>query len=132
MEKRIGDAVSIIKSAEEVLEIEAPIAVAYLDSVEGDDAELFVAAARQDGVEFHMTDDAQIAKKFGLDQKTPALVLLKKQNEKVATFGTCLHSHFTTGTILILYWPCAALSNGRSVRRCMMLNLSWSILRWVV
>lgn len=87
VEKRIGDAVSIIKSAEEVLEIEAPIAVAYLDSVEGDDAELFVAAARQeDGVEFHMTDDAQIAKKIGLDQKTPALVLLKKQNEKVATF----------------------------------------------
>lgn len=88
MEKRIRPAVRIIKSAEEVLESETPIAVAYLDSVDGNDAEEFIAVARQeDGVEFHMTADSEIAKKFGLDQKTPALVLLKKQNEKVATFG---------------------------------------------
>jgi protein disulfide-isomerase A1 len=89
VEKRIGPVVSIINSAEEVLENETPIAVAYLDSVEGGDAEEFIAAARQeDGVQFYMTADAGIAKKFGLDNKPPALVLLKKQNEKVATFGT--------------------------------------------
>lgn len=86
--KRIGPAVSIVESAEELLERDAPLAVAYLDSVEGADAEEFIAVAKQeDGVEFHMTADAQIAKKFGLENKTPGLVLLKKQNEKVAIFG---------------------------------------------
>lgn len=85
--KRIGPAVSIVESAEELLERDAPLAVAYLDSVKGADAEEFIAVAKQeDGVEFHMTADAQIAKKFGLENKTPGLVLLKKQNEKVAIF----------------------------------------------
>ena len=93
MKKRIEPAVSIIKSAEEVLESESPIAVAYLDSVEGKDAEEFIAAARlEDGVEFHVTADAQIAKKLGLDSKTPALVLLR--NEEVATFGTYIPSSY--------------------------------------
>lgn len=89
VKKKIGPAVSVVTSAEEVLEKEIPVAVAYLESVEGNDAaELNEAAKQQDGVEFFMTADAQIAKKFGLDSKTPALVLLKKQNEKVSTFGT--------------------------------------------
>ncbi|KAG0565399.1 hypothetical protein KC19_8G187000 [Ceratodon purpureus] len=87
VERRIGPTVSIIKSAEEVLESENPIAVAYLDSVDGNDAQEFIGAAtEEDGVEFHMTADAEVAKKFGLDKKTPALVLLKKENEKVAIF----------------------------------------------
>ena len=98
MERRIGPTVSIIKSAE-VLESENPIAVAYLDSVDGNDAQEFIGAAmEEDGVEFHMTADAEIAKKFGLDKKTPALVLLKKENEKVSIFGTGHLSQFSTAT----------------------------------
>jgi hypothetical protein len=34
-----------------------------------------------------MTGDVDIAKVFGLNKKAPALVLLKKQNEKLSTFG---------------------------------------------
>jgi len=93
VKKRIGPAVSIIKSAADadaLLESEGPVAIAYLQSVEGADADEFTAVARlEDGVEFHMTADDQIAKKFGLKKTAPALVLLKKQNEKVATFGMC-------------------------------------------
>lgn len=57
------------------------------------EAEEYIAAARQeDGVQFYMTADAEIAKKFGLDKKTPSLVLLKSQNEKVANFGKIVDS----------------------------------------
>jgi hypothetical protein len=92
VKKKIGPAVHIIKSAaeaDEALEKEDPIVVAYLESVEGADAEEFIAVARvEDGVEFHITADEKIAKKFGLTKKAPALVLLKKQSEKVAHSGT--------------------------------------------
>ncbi len=54
---------------------------------QGKDAEELTAAARQeDGIWFYVTGDADIAKIFGLN-KAPALVLLKKQNEKRSTFG---------------------------------------------
>ncbi|KAG0556187.1 hypothetical protein KC19_11G033200 [Ceratodon purpureus] len=90
VKKRTGPAVRILKSAsdaDEALDFEDPIAVAYVENVEGADAEEFIAVARvEDGVEFHMTADAEIAKKFGLTKKAPALVLLKKQSEKVAHF----------------------------------------------
>jgi protein disulfide-isomerase A1 len=91
VKKKTGPAVTIIKSAADVdalLESEDPVAVAYLSSVEGADADEFTAVARlEDGVEFHMTADEQIAKKLGLVTNAPALVLLKKQDEKVSTFG---------------------------------------------
>lgn len=87
VKKKIGPAVNIVRSAEEVLEKEIPVAVAYLESVKGNDAEeLNEAAKQQDGVDFYMTDDAKLASKLGLDKKTPALVLLKKQNENVVAF----------------------------------------------
>jgi protein disulfide-isomerase A1 len=54
---------------------------------QGKDAEELTAAARQeDGIWFYVTGDADIAKIFGLNNKAPALVLLKKQNEKRSTF----------------------------------------------
>ncbi len=49
---------------------------------------IFPCGARQeDGILFYMTGDVDIAKVFGLNKKAPALVLLKKQNEKLSTFG---------------------------------------------
>jgi hypothetical protein len=55
---------------------------------QGKDAEELTAVARQeDGIWFYMTGDVDIAKVFGLNKKAPALVLLKKQNEKLSTFG---------------------------------------------
>lgn len=69
------------------MESEGPNVIAYLSSVEGADAEEFAAVARlEDNVEFYMTADEKIAKEFGL-KKAPALVLLKKHDEKVSTFG---------------------------------------------
>jgi protein disulfide-isomerase A1 len=89
LKKKTGPAVTIIQSAaqaEELLESQIPIAVAYLESVEGTEAEEYTAVARlEDGVSFFSTSDAEVAKKFGLD-KAPALVLLKKENEKRSTF----------------------------------------------
>jgi hypothetical protein len=55
---------------------------------QGKDAEELTAVGRQeDGILFYMTGDVDIAKVFGLNKKAPALVLLKKQNEKLSTFG---------------------------------------------
>jgi predicted nuclease of predicted toxin-antitoxin system len=55
---------------------------------QGKDAEELTAVARQeDGILFYMTGDVDIAKVFGLNTKPPALVLLKKQNGKLSTFG---------------------------------------------
>ena len=96
MKKRTGPPVRTITSADDAdvaLENEDPIAVAYLESVEGADAEEYVAVGRlEDGVHFYMTADAEIAKKFGLNEKAPGLVLLKKQSEKVSHFGMCTSS----------------------------------------
>jgi len=56
--------------------------------VQAKDAEELTAVARQeDGILFYMTGDVDIAKVFGLNKKAPTLVLLKKQNEKLSTFG---------------------------------------------
>lgn len=110
VKKKIGPAVSIVQSAEDVLEKEIPVAVAYLDSVTGKDAEeLSEVAKKQDGVEFYMTADAQIANEFGLDKKSPALVLLKKQNEKVVTFGTWHFIRWTLNPRHVWNTPCPTL-----------------------
>jgi protein disulfide-isomerase A1 len=54
---------------------------------QGKDAEELTAVARQeDGILFYMTSDADVAKIFGLNKKAPALVLRKKENEKLSTF----------------------------------------------
>ncbi|CAK9857199.1 unnamed protein product, partial [Sphagnum jensenii] len=90
VKKKTGPAISVVKSsadAEELLKEETTLAVAFLDDFEGKDAKELTAVARQeDGILFYMTVDVDIAKVFGLNKKAPALVLLKKQNEKLSTF----------------------------------------------
>ncbi|CAK9218504.1 unnamed protein product [Sphagnum jensenii] len=90
VKKKTGPAIDFIKSstdAQELLEQDTPVAVAFLQDFEGKDAKELTAAARQeDGIWFYVTGDADIAKIFGLSNKAPALVLLKKQNEKRSTF----------------------------------------------
>jgi protein disulfide-isomerase A1 len=91
VKKKTGPAISVVKSsadAEELLKEETTLAVAFLDDFEVKDAEELTAVARQeDGILFYMTGDVDIAKVFCLNKKAPALVLLKKQNEKLSTFG---------------------------------------------
>jgi len=40
---------------------------------------------------FYMTNDDTIALVFGLEKKTPSVVLLKQEDEKVSTFGKGFH-----------------------------------------
>jgi uncharacterized protein YjgD (DUF1641 family) len=55
---------------------------------QGKDAEELTTIARQeDGILFCMTSDADVTKIFSLNKKAPALVLRKKENEKLSTFG---------------------------------------------
>jgi protein disulfide-isomerase A1 len=88
--KKSGPSVQIVKSvadAEKALEVETPIAVAYVKSLEDKDAKAITAVAdKEEGVTFYLTDDKEVAAKFGLGEKTPSLVLLKKQAEKEAPF----------------------------------------------
>jgi protein disulfide-isomerase A1 len=88
--KKSGPSVQTVTSvadAEKALEVETPIAVAYVESLEDKNAKVFAATAdKEEGVTFYVTDNKEVATKFGLSEKTPSLVLLKKQAEKVATF----------------------------------------------
>jgi protein disulfide-isomerase A1 len=88
--KKTGPSVLTVKSvaeAEKALEVETPIAVAYVKSLEDKEAKTIAAVAdKEEGVTFYLTDDKDVAAKFGLGEKTPSLVLLKKEAEKEATF----------------------------------------------
>jgi protein disulfide-isomerase A1 len=92
VKKKTGPAIDFVKSesdAEELLlQVDTPLAVAFLENFEGKDAEELTAVARQeDGILFYMTSDADVAKIFSLNKNAPALVLWKKENEKLSTFG---------------------------------------------
>ncbi|CAK9193037.1 unnamed protein product [Sphagnum troendelagicum] len=91
VKKKTGPAIDFVKSesdAEELLlQVDTPLAVAFLENFEGKDAEELTAVARQeDGILFYMTSDANVAKIFSLNKNAPALVLRKKENEKLSTF----------------------------------------------
>ncbi|CAK9858670.1 unnamed protein product [Sphagnum jensenii] len=91
VKKKTGPAIDFVKSesdAEELLlQVDTPLAVAFLENFEGKDAEELTAVARQeDGILFYMTSDADVAKIFSLNKNAPALVLWKKENEKLSTF----------------------------------------------
>jgi len=59
---------------------------------QGRHAEEFTAvASEEDGVLFYMTNDDTIALVFGLEKKTPSVVLLKQEDEKASTFGKGFH-----------------------------------------
>ncbi|CAM6112232.1 unnamed protein product [Calypogeia fissa] len=67
----------------------SPLAFALLSSLEGPEVEEFTSAAKQeDDVQFYVTNSAEVAKVLNIpsDIKRPAVVLLKKQAEKVSWF----------------------------------------------
>ncbi|XP_024382727.1 protein disulfide isomerase-like 1-4 [Physcomitrium patens] len=69
---------------EALLEPKSPIAIAYIDNLEGADVEELTSAARQEeNVKFYMTNDADVAAMLGLGTESkPALVLLKNVPDK--------------------------------------------------
>ncbi|KAG0621351.1 hypothetical protein M758_3G013000 [Ceratodon purpureus] len=74
--------------AEPLLEIKSPIAIGYLNKLEGAEVdELTSVARREEGVEFYLTSDEDVAALFGLEKETkPALVLLKNVPDKRLVF----------------------------------------------
>ncbi|PWA98374.1 PDI-like 1-3 [Artemisia annua] len=90
IKKKTGPAVynvTSVEDAEKILASEDKLVLAYLDSLVGSESEELAAASRlDDDVSFYQTVDAKVAKLFHIDSdvKLPALVLLKKDAEKVS------------------------------------------------
>ena len=102
--KKTGPSVQIIKTvaeAETALEVATPIAVAYVESLEDADAKAVTAVAdKEEGVTFFLTSEKEVASKFGLE-KTPSLVVLKKQAEEVANFEGAVFDAEALSTFVI-------------------------------
>ncbi|KAG8387683.1 hypothetical protein BUALT_Bualt02G0046800 [Buddleja alternifolia] len=92
IKKKTGPGISNITTTEEaehILTSENKVVLGFLDSLVGPDSEEFAAASKlEDDVNFYQTTNPNVAKMFNLDSnvKTPALVLLKKEAEKVNHF----------------------------------------------
>ncbi|KAK6121661.1 hypothetical protein DH2020_044588 [Rehmannia glutinosa] len=92
IKKKIGPGVANItttEDAERILTSENKVVLGFLDSLVGPDSEEFAAASKlDDDVNFYQTANPNVAKMFHLeaDVKRPALVLLKKEAEKVTHF----------------------------------------------
>ncbi|KAI3705464.1 hypothetical protein L1987_75702 [Smallanthus sonchifolius] len=81
--------ITTVEDAEKILTSEDKVVVAFLDSLVGTESEELVAASRlDDDVNFYQTVDPNVAKLFHInpDVKHPALVLLKKDAEKVTHY----------------------------------------------
>ncbi|KAL0369668.1 UNVERIFIED_CONTAM: protein disulfide isomerase-like 1-4 [Sesamum angustifolium] len=92
IKKKIGPGVSNItttEDAERILTSENKVVLGFLDTLVGPDSEELAAASKlDDDVNFYQTANPNVAKMFHLeaDVKRPALVLLKKEAEKVTHF----------------------------------------------
>ncbi|KAJ4759933.1 Protein disulfide-isomerase [Rhynchospora pubera] len=92
IKKKIGPGVqniTTVEEAEQILNSQDKIVVGYLDSLVGADTdELSAASKLEDQVNFYQTVNADVAKVFHIDPKAkrPALVLLKKEEEKLTYF----------------------------------------------
>lgn len=73
-----------VSEAEPLLEAKSPIAVAYLNKLEGVEVDQITSVARQEeDVTFYITSDENVAALFGLVNETkPVLVLIKNVPEK--------------------------------------------------
>ncbi|KAM1099934.1 hypothetical protein ACFX15_006236 [Malus domestica] len=93
IKKKIGPGiqnVTTLEDAERILTAESKVVLGYLNSLVGPESDELAAASRlEDEVTFYQTVDPKVAKLFHLDAevKRPALVLLKKEAEKLSYFG---------------------------------------------
>ncbi|XP_022546849.2 protein disulfide isomerase-like 1-3 isoform X1 [Brassica napus] len=81
--------ITTVEEAERVLSAEPKVVLAFLDSLVGSEsAELAAASRLEDDLSFYQTTSPDIAKLFEIETevKRPALVLLKKEEEKLARF----------------------------------------------
>ncbi|XP_059666070.1 protein disulfide isomerase-like 1-4 [Cornus florida] len=90
--------VTTIEEAERILTAESIIVLGFLDNLVGPENEELASASRlEDDVNFYQTASPDVAKLFHIDPKLkrPALVLLKKEAEKISHFD----SKFTKSAI---------------------------------
>ncbi|XWS75145.1 hypothetical protein CRYUN_Cryun01aG0060100 [Craigia yunnanensis] len=81
--------ITTIEEAQTILATESTVVLGFVDSLAGPASEEIVAASRsQDDVKFYQTSNPDVAKLFNIDalDKRPALVLLKKEDEKLSYF----------------------------------------------
>ncbi|KAK7836065.1 protein disulfide isomerase-like 1-4 [Quercus suber] len=81
--------ITTLEDAERILTSESKIVLGYLNSLVGPDSEELSAASKlDDDVSFYQTVNPDVAKLFHFDPevKRPALVLLKKEVEKLSYF----------------------------------------------
>ncbi|XP_052200289.1 protein disulfide isomerase-like 1-4 [Diospyros lotus] len=78
-----------VEEAERILTSESKVVLGFLDTLVGPQSEELAAASRlEDDVSFYQTASTEVAKLFHIDPqaKRPALVLLKKEAEKISHF----------------------------------------------
>ncbi|KAL8241446.1 hypothetical protein R6Q59_014800 [Mikania micrantha] len=81
--------ITTVEDAEKVLTSKDRVVLAFLDSLVGTESEELAAASRlDDDVNFYQTVDSNVAKLFHISSnvKRPALVLIKKDAEKVSHY----------------------------------------------
>jgi protein disulfide-isomerase A1 len=92
IKKKIGPGVyniTTLDDAERILTSETKVVLGFLDSLVGAESDELAAASKlEDGVNFYQTVIPNVAKLFHIDPnvKRPALVLLKKEEEKLNHF----------------------------------------------
>ncbi|XP_022731208.1 protein disulfide isomerase-like 1-4 [Durio zibethinus] len=92
IKKKIGPGIyniTTVEDAERILTSETKVALGYLNSLVGSESEELAAASRlQDDVSFYQTVNPDVAKLFHIDPqvKRPALVVLKREAEKISHF----------------------------------------------
>ncbi|KAF5178921.1 disulfide isomerase-like 1-4 [Thalictrum thalictroides] len=92
VKKKTGPGISNVTTTEEadhILNTEEKLVVGFLDSLTGPQSDELAAASRlEDDVNFYQTANPDVAKLFHIDPKAkrPALVLLKKEAEKLSQF----------------------------------------------
>uniref|UniRef100_A0A7N0V2A6 Protein disulfide-isomerase n=1 Tax=Kalanchoe fedtschenkoi TaxID=63787 RepID=A0A7N0V2A6_KALFE len=90
--KKTGPGVANLTSVEEaqkVLDSESKVVLAFLNSLVGPESEEFAGASRlEDDVNFYQTVNPDVAKLFHIDAdaKRPAVVMVKKEAEKLSHF----------------------------------------------
>ncbi|XVF20228.1 hypothetical protein REPUB_Repub11eG0179700 [Reevesia pubescens] len=91
IKKKIGPGVyniTTVEDAERILTSESKVALGFLNSLGPESEELAAASRLQDDVSFYQTVNPDVANLFHIDPKVkrPALVLLKKEAEKISHF----------------------------------------------
>ena len=93
VKKKIGPSVynlTTLDDAETVLTSGNKVVLGYLNSLVGVEHDQLAAASKaEDDVNFYQTVNPDVAKMFHIDpeSKRPALVLVKREEEKISHFG---------------------------------------------